>query len=256
MVGSSPLARGARRRPGPPGLAHRLIPAGAGRTAAVRPAWVAARAHPRWRGAHDAALSACGPSEGSSPLARGAPRRPRRRHPTSPAHPRWRGAHDPLPRVAEVGEGSSPLARGAPASAATCTPPTGLIPAGAGRTTVRRRRRQWPTAHPRWRGAHVAVMVIFICVGGSSPLARGARGRREHEVEQGGLIPAGAGRTPSATASAACTWAHPRWRGAHPSCSDWRARSRGSSPLARGARFLSAPHADAVGLIPAGAGRT
>ena len=111
--GSSPLARGALQDLADYTGLDRLIPAGAGST------WVAVssspqgRAHPRWRGEHTIALHLTECPRGSSPLARGAPRREQRRvrsdglipagagstRSRSPpaltmwAHPRWRGEH-------------------------------------------------------------------------------------------------------------------------------------------------------------------
>ena len=71
-LGSSPHARGARRKPRPRRMVHGLIPACAGSTAAVpagtRPRW----AHPRMRGEHRGEASTGSRLRGSSPHARGA----------------------------------------------------------------------------------------------------------------------------------------------------------------------------------------
>ena len=75
-------------------------------------------------------------------------------------------------------------------------------------------------------------------------------------VMPGGLIPAGAGRTPRSHARVPLGWAHPRWRGADLGELPNDIRRDGSSPLARGGPVSHGlPHGQ-DGLIPAGAGRT
>ena len=234
-TGSSPLARGALSQEGIEGERGGLIPAGAGRTPApaTRCRWVSA--HPRWRGAH---LPPAGPAMiamGSSPLARGAqrqrPRLPRLRglipagagrtsplgrRPSGPgAHPRWRGAHAIAGNIWTMAAGSSPLARGALRRGDHGQVCGGLIPAGAGRTgsTARPGRSRW--AHPRWRGAHRSRILRKVARMGSSPLARGARGRLHRPRREPRLIPAGAGRTARTGRPPTACAAHPRWRGAH-----------------------------------------
>ena len=191
--GSSPLARGGPgsqlvhpRRPG-------LIPAGAGRTLTVCLLARGTRAHPRWRG--EDSLTDDGPSriDGSSPLARGGPRRLRR--PTtatrlipagagrtwcqSPAktprraHPRWRGEDVCQHLGGHSCAGSSPLARGGRVVTAVVLVGDGLIPAGAGRTQSVRISRASLEAHPRWRGEDSAGRSMNWISFGSSPLARG-----------------------------------------------------------------------------------
>ncbi len=72
FVGSSPLARGARRGRRPPHGRRGLIPARAGSTVSSSATPVNARAHPRSRGEHRGLVLGVGPQRGSSPLARGA----------------------------------------------------------------------------------------------------------------------------------------------------------------------------------------
>ncbi len=111
--GSSPLTRGA---PTLCSLAHelgRLIPAHAGSTPLRRFASTRLGAHPRSRGEHVVFSHRRPGSEGSSPLTRGALRRPISGHVGRGAHPRSRGEHL-LDQAKKVGEyGSSPLTRGA-----------------------------------------------------------------------------------------------------------------------------------------------
>ena len=116
----------------------------------------------------------------------------------------------------------------------SCWAGEGLIPAGAGRTSGSSMGVSSLGAHPRWRGADLDELLFAKAGWGSSPLARGGRGHDHVVPLGGGLIPAGAGRTPPVGVAGRAGWAHPRWRGADFSC--WSATSAtwGSSPLARG----------------------
>ena len=195
VVGSSPLARGT-----PPGrvpLRHfdRFIPAGAGNTK-TKPAQGGLRTvHPRWRGEHTNRLELEAGYRGSSPLARGTRRQPRRSRPTRTVHPRWRGEHDQVKLGAALDIGSSPLARGTQNELRQIITDARFIPAGAGNTVL-----------PQPREA---------VAGGSSPLARGTRRARATRTRQVRFIPAGAGNTGTRRASWRCVPVHPRWRGEH-----------------------------------------
>ena len=215
--GSSPLARGARSRsprtPKPQGL----IPARAGSTAPPRRAGGARWAHPRSRGEHNLENRVCGRANGSSPLARGALALelrdaggrgliPARAGSTTArpgwksiptAHPRSRGEHTAPTGPAQGTQGSSPLARGAPGDSGGGAAVVGLIPARAGSTASASPTTSRSRAHPRSRGEHRMPMASAMPPTGSSPLARGARGRRARARRQGGLIPARAGSTPA-----------------------------------------------------------
>ena len=96
---------------------------------------------------------------------------------------------------------------------------------------------------------------VTVC-GGSSPLARGTRGTDDSETVPAGLIPARAGNTNLTISSTSTSRAHPRSRGEHSDLSESRRQSPGSSPLARGTRFIAASEVTAKGLIPARAGNT
>ena len=113
--GSSPLARGTRRRARPRLQPRRFIPARAGNTSPASPRRSCAPVHPRSRGEHGCPRTATTTPAGSSPLARGTPQglhvgaaldrfiparagntRPRRSGAAPiPVHPRSRGEHAP-----------------------------------------------------------------------------------------------------------------------------------------------------------------
>ena len=255
-IGSSPLARGALKPDNPDLYVDRLIPAGAGSTVHVKTTTPWATAHPRWRGEHFIAPPALAPSAGSSPLARGALRRPphlviRPRLipagagstlPTSSsrrlrtAHPRWRGEHWLRAWEDTRPAGSSPLARGARRSHMHVVTVT--------------------VAHPRWRGEHKVGEMSLSQIHGSSPLARGARTIRLQAKRFSRLTPAGAGSTTSCHSRTADSSAHPRWRGEHAAAYANAPGASGSSPLARGALELLYLANEDLRLIPAGAGST
>ena len=71
--GSSPLARGTRRRPARRRKSSRFIPARAGNTSSPSPACTRISVHPRSRGEHRQGIDDATYRAGSSPLARGTP---------------------------------------------------------------------------------------------------------------------------------------------------------------------------------------
>ena len=216
VAGSSPLARGPLdfhlRVAGYPGL----IPARAGTTAGTTCTILPSRAHPRSRGDHTTHSGTAINRTGSSPLARGPPRRsqrlnvqsgliPARAGTTSAevetpapagAHPRSRGDHASLFSPPALFLGSSPLARGPPAYAPYGNGPFGLIPARAGTTSPRGYSANGNGAHPRSRGDHELDGLVIALHTGSSPLARGPLHSSVPGAGAGGLIPARAGTTP------------------------------------------------------------
>ena len=252
--GSSPLARGGPPIPSTVTSQSGLIPTRAGRTRWPNLRRWCSRAHPRSRGAdHD---SSQGDEQlwGSSPLARGGrhertpcavnagliPARagrtsaPPRATGTSRAHPRSRGADECTAEGDRHKQGSSPLARGGPDLQAGDRIVSGLIPARAGRTGLDRVSRQVQRAHPRSRGADSLSVHARGVPEGSSPLARGGRGRHQGRDLPLGLIPARAGRTGREVACAELSGAHPRSRGADSTVIAVLDSEQGSSPLARG----------------------
>ena len=210
-----------------------LIPARAGSTTAHSPESLALWAHPRPCGEHLYGHGVGSFRGGSSPPVRGAlaavlnpvvlvgliPARAGSTRLSAPqfgadrAHPRSRGEHS-LRWIAWRGvSGSSPLARGAPLSPYPTPVPVGLIPARAGSTGLGYSEARKVGAHPRSRGEHRVILDSFVCLLGSSPLARGAPGQCKIRQIFKGLIPARAGSTSSRARQWRPERAHPRSRG-------------------------------------------
>ena len=193
---------------------------------------------------------------GSSPLARGTPRRcsnkrartrfiPARAgntqhkvtyRPSASVHPRSRGEHGGLSLVASSETGSSPLARGT----------RGGSPAHRPRHSV----------HPRSRGEHSIPRCLAAPANGSSPLARGTLPRGSPFLRLERFIPARAGNTTTVLSAARAPPVHPRSRGEHPVPIQRYDVVGGSSPLARGTLSSRQAGTTCPRFIPARAGNT
>mgnify|MGYP001641374638 CR=1 FL=1 len=254
--GSSPLARGLRRRRARPRWCRRIIPARAGFTARGRVPWRGDGDHPRSRGVYLHARVCTVYDGGSSPLARGlhGPAEgeglahriiPARAGFTPPAasgwwaprdHPRSRGVYrpgrSPCPRMI----GSSPLARGLP--------------------TMARWREAVMVDHPRSRGVYERIQPWPDKKPGSSPLARGLPRPCKISSARPGIIPARAGFTITRWFPRGCRPDHPRSRGVYALLEDVQTRRGGSSPLARGLLRRILLIVRGRGIIPARAGFT
>ena len=213
--GSSPLARGTLDRLRPRPRAHRFIPARAGNTVGTARLSLTRPVHPRSRGEHVDRAQLEDQTTGSSPLARGTPRR--RHHavpghrfiparagntPIAPpadsstsVHPRSRGEHWSRPKASSTFSGSSPLARGTRERSRRDGGWIRFIPARAGNTIPIPRCQSCNPVHPRSRGEHSCCMKMLRFIFGSSPLARGTRGANEQMPVADRFIPARAGNT-------------------------------------------------------------
>ena len=253
-----------------------LIPAHAGKTNVSAVRALAAAAHPRSRGENPGAVCQVLIMKGSSPLTRGkrvaylvevvpeglipahagktAAPLARRRY--TRAHPRSRGENGHRPHSGDQSNGSSPLTRGKPSSARRRGSRRGLIPAHAGKTPPRKPPLTSTWAHPRSRGENVHGGFRVVGGPGSSPLTRGKPKQAAAKKEPEGLIPAHAGKTPTARLSPPCSWAHPRSRGENLWGGVGSCYTLGSSPLTRGKRFHCSTVTVNPRLIPAHAGKT
>ena len=213
--GSSPLTRGKRARPLQRRDPERLIPAHAGKTNRPRVGCYRASAHPRSRGENASELIEGLVPIGSSPLTRGKPRRcaavgflrrlipahagktrRRSRGLSRPAaHPRSRGENQNFWSTVLQPLGSSPLTRGKPPPKRTQRHQERLIPAHAGKTRSPAKAGSRASAHPRSRGENCRRAGSVGEGTGSSPLTRGKPRLRRCGLDDGGLIPAHAGKT-------------------------------------------------------------
>ena len=275
-VGSSPRARGTRRRCRGRSQRRRFIPAGAGNT---RPPAARSRqpsVHPRGRGEHGVWCPNSPPRSGSSPRARGTPPsiRPSSFHirfipagagntrsrdgesDSRAVHPRGRGEHLRRQNVDQDKFGSSPRARGTLYASKQRSIGCRFIPAGAGNTIVLLPSQLLKSVHPRGRGEHHRQHKMNPPPIGSSPRARGTQRPIEREGRAHRFIPAGAGNTHCHTAGAVRSAVHPRGRGEH-NCNLFHVdATRGSSPRARGTHHRLFVLRRPRRFIPAGAGNT
>ena len=274
--GSSPLARGLPGVPLHVGRGHGIIPARAGftRDGRRRRPWRAD--HPRSRGVYEALASGPYQGPGSSPLARGLPfeaafaKADTRIIPARAGftyvggewanvgqdHPRSRGVYSSPASPGTPHPGSSPLARGLHRGPRGRADLVRIIPARAGFTGLAHVGGARGPDHPRSRGVYYEIGSLGMSHSGSSPLARGLRGRPVRRVRAAGIIPARAGFTAPSTASTSPLSDHPRSRGVYTVWADDPDADRGSSPLARGLPAAGRGPDAEDRIIPARAGFT
>ena len=234
-AGSSPLARGLRRRRPTKPVGRRIIPARAGFTRRALSAWLSRRDHPRSRGVYCRPLHSRSAPAGSSPLARGLlvgvvqadhgiriiPARagftsgsPLALSP-GPDHPRSRGVYSTTASAMALRPGSSPLARGLPSPRGSRAEVLRIIPARAGFTPPTPPTNSRTPDHPRSRGVYIAALVAALAWFGSSPLARGLHRPDNGAAPQRRIIPARAGFTCAWCSMLASRGDHPRSRGVY-----------------------------------------
>ena len=172
------------------------------------------------------------------------------------AHPRSRGENSSWPRIGPCAPGSSPLTRGKRELRQLQARNRGLIPAHAGKTWSSRKVARPIRAHPRSRGENFGQKTNDPGAKGSSPLTRGKHARGVDRVNDEGLIPAHAGKTPDASRSVCMARAHPRSRGENRAFTNACSVVLGSSPLTRGKPCARGSGRVEIGLIPAHAGKT
>ena len=235
LEGSSPLARGLRRQNIHNRRPDRIIPARAGFTDLLVRGRLELRDHPRSRGVYSLnGLYTVAPT-GSSPLARGLPRKKisafrksriiparagftdRRAHNKTieQDHPRSRGVYSKPSSSTTGPAGSSPLARGLPAIEWCFTYLERIIPARAGFTHSHSPPSTPTTDHPRSRGVYLHGRRQDRPGCGSSPLARGLPQATACIVICVGIIPARAGFTGLRVRLSQPIADHPRSRGVY-----------------------------------------
>ena len=171
-------------------------------------------------------------------------------------HPPSRGVYEIAARVQLEDMGSSPLARGLHCQQLNRLRPQGIIPARAGFTGYDGDCSAGATDHPRSRGVYLKRSLQFNANEGSSPLARGLRSATRWRRRFTGIIPARAGFTDDTAPITLVSTDHPRSRGVYVTPRVMAYRCTGSSPLARGLRFVVCGGRERCGIIPARAGFT
>ena len=166
------------------------------------------------------------------------------------------GEHRSIVGIGVACQGSSPHVRGARRPRQPGIRPNGIIPACAGSTQVRLRRRPWTEDHPRMCGEHRSGFNALFFLTGSSPHVRGARKDSPLRRCHSGIIPACAGSTLTLAVSRSRARDHPRMCGEHRAGDDVQRPDRGSSPHVRGARDRLGVRRPGAGIIPACAGST
>ena len=195
--GSSPRVRGKPEFRGQIMHTGRLIPACAGKTCSPSVRRWMGRAHPRVCGENCARPVVAETPAGSSPRVRG--KRPAHSLCTITrlAHPRVCGENmmdnDSIGRKS----GSSPRVRGKRLSSASDRSQSRLIPACAGKTSLRGRNSNGRRAHPRVCGENCVLTICRVRKRGSSPRVRGKHNSIRSERKPNRLIPACAGKTNS-----------------------------------------------------------
>ena len=132
----------------------------------------------------------------------------------------------------------------------------GLIPARAGKTRDVCLRLYPDRAHPRACGENLTAPAMMPTSQGSSPRVRGKPRPMGRGPAPGGLIPARAGKTGSASPWARPWWAHPRACGENAAIAGVGGLGAGSSPRVRGKPQRQKRFDGRRGLIPARAGKT
>ena len=131
-----------------------------------------------------------------------------------------------------------------------------LIPAHAGKTSLRSRPPRQKRAHPRACGENLSASQLLREGTGSSPRMRGKPPAARRKWVGVGLIPAHAGKTRLLATVATHGQAHPRACGENFSSRFDISVSEGSSPRMRGKRYRLAGRGWSRRLIPAHAGKT
>ena len=110
--------------------------------------------------------------------------------------------------------------------------------------------------HPRRCGENSVGLLNAICITGSPPQVRGKPLIKQIESLEGGITPAGAGKTHTEPSSAVRKQDHPRRCGENGTLRNHASVDFGSPPQVRGKRRDNHHKAQGVRITPAGAGKT
>ena len=276
MGGSSPRVRGKAQKQITPANLSGIIPAGAGKSF-VEVNFDRLRSdHPRGCGEKLRAAPRGRGNAGSSPRVRGKEQTLRNEAlnlgiipagagkrlsgasvPTARQdHPRGCGEKAGSPRGPCGLWGSSPRVRGKAQRIAPTAKRRGIIPAGAGKSSLPNGAAKQCQDHPRGCGEKSALPLATCARTGSSPRVRG-KGAVEGELRaQAGIIPAGAGKRACGLLPWAVARDHPRGCGEKDNAAAKAIYQAGSSPRVRGKASSQIALASSAGIIPAGAGKS
>ena len=155
-----------------------------------------------------------------------------------------------------VNSGSPPQVRGKRWRNVDKTRIAGITPAGAGKTSRRRRRKQHHGDHPRRCGEN-PVLHDFRAVGtGSPPQVRGKHPALSRRIFPTRITPAGAGKTSARHGIGQNGQDHPRRCGENLHGKAFRGWRRGSPPQVRGKLLYLRYILNCERITPAGAGKT
>ncbi len=171
-------------------------------------------------------------------------------------HPRGCGEKAFLPLWLALLLGSSPRVRGKVCENGVKDRHAGIIPAGAGKRPCPRRAAPSEGDHPRGCGEKPVCCRPRQPRWGSSPRVRGKGDAGGEVLEEGGIIPAGAGKSLQSSKQAVFCWDHPRGCGEKSSVARSKVQLQGSSPRVRGKESRMKILAWFGGIIPAGAGKS
>ena len=276
ILGSSPRVRGKALVVVDAGHLAGIIPAGAGKRSG-RPRRRSARGdHPRGCGEKSPSIlrRTCAP--GSSPRVRGK----ERRHVVVGAgegiipagagkslrgddgeegvgdHPRGCGEKPANSLHTATTRGSSPRVRGKGRWRWRRGFRGGIIPAGAGKSGLVGCVAWVKQDHPRGCGEKAMRIRWRSAALGSSPRVRGKDLRRLRQGPERRIIPAGAGKRFPFRLDADRDLDHPRGCGEKARIKSWCSSGSGSSPRVRGKGMRESQVRMALGIIPAGAGKS
>ena len=274
--GSSPRVRGKDEVVNHDALSGRIIPAGAGKSQSRPPRRRGRRDHPRGCGEKENCRKLFAIKGGSSPRVRGKafrllgfdgrvgiiPAGAGKSHPNphspkgSQDHPRGCGEKTWWGLLSELVAGSSPRVRGKGSRLVLTSQPPWIIPAGAGKSVPIRRAELLQQDHPRGCGEKRMAARRRRAAAGSSPRVRGKGKISAPFPCVAGIIPAGAGKRPSASSVPLGAGDHPRGCGEKRQAAEHAPRAPGSSPRVRGKYDRLFQGMDDRRIIPAGAGKS
>ena len=151
--------------------------------------------------------------------------------------------------------GSSPRVRGKALGRGRDGGALGIIPAGAGKRSAKKRVAVDALNHPRGCGEKMAPHGALGCLAGSSPRVRGKALPPRRQPPFCRIIPAGAGKSRRMRRTAPSLPDHPRGCGEKVPAWVQQAACLGSSPRVRGKVLWCAVRDLLRGIIPAGAGK-